>query len=231
MQKDDVNVKDLPKDTVVRSYDPAIFDYKIQPNDALYVRFQSLTPDDYNFFGQAPSSGAGQAVQLMSELVDPDGNITFPVIGKVKVEGLSVFQVQDTLQSLANKLLRSPVVKVRLVNYRFTMLGEVIQEGTVTTPNNRITLPEAIGLAGGLSELADRTNVKIIRQRFGETSVGYVNLLDEKLIESPYYYVYQSDVIVVPPLRQRPFRRYFAQNVGIILSATSIILLIINLSK
>jgi len=216
----------------LRTYEPELFDYKVQPNDALYVRFQSLTPLEFDFMGADSNTGlsAGQNIQVRSELVDPEGMINFPVIGKVKVSGLSVFEVQDTLQAIANKHLQSPTVKVRLVNYRFTLLGEVLQEGTVTTLNNRITLMEAIGLAGGLTDLADRGKVKVIRQLEGQTQVAYVDLLDEKLMESPYYYIHQSDIIVVPPLRQRPFRKYFTQNLSLILSATSVVLLIVSLS-
>lgn len=236
LQKNDVNQKNLPKDTVLRTYTQVPFDYRIQPNDALYVRFESLTPGEFDFFNQVQSGGGGgsagnQNVQLRSELVDPEGNISYPIVGKVKVAGMTVFEVQEKLQELANQYLKSPVVKVRLVNFRYTMLGEVASEGTITATDNRISLPEAIGLAGGLGELADRKNVKIIRQKSGVTEVAYVNLLDENLMTSPYYYINQNDIIVVPALRQRPYRKYFGQNIGLILSAASVALLIINLSK
>lgn len=234
LQKNDVNKKKLPKDSVVRTYEPVSYSYKIQPNDALYIRFESLTPQEYDFFNNAEAGGSavgGQNLQFRSDLVDPEGNINYPVVGKVKVAGLTIFEIQEKLQAIANEYLKSPTVKVRLVNFRFTLLGEVNQEGTVTLNNNRVTLPEAIGLSGGLAEMADRENVKLIRQRDGKTEVAYINLLDEKLMESPYYYVYQNDVLVVQPLRQRPFRKYFGQNVGIIISAASVILLFLNLTK
>jgi polysaccharide biosynthesis/export protein len=231
LQKNDVNVKETVRDTVLRKYQPRPFDYRIQSNDALYVNIESLTPDEFNVFPSDASVTGGQNVALKAELVDPEGMIVFSVVGKVKVTGLTIFEVQDTLQSLANQYLKSAVVKVRLVNFRFTMLGEVGQEGTVTSPNNRISLPEAIGLGGGLSELADRKNVKIIRQKGDVTEVAYVNLLDENLMHSPFYYINQNDVIVVPPLRQRPFRKYFSQNIAIFLSATSVILLIASFTQ
>lgn len=232
LQKNDVKDYSPVLDSSVRSYTPVPFDYKIQPNDALYVNFQSLTPEEFDFLNNnAQTSVGGQSVQLRSELVDPDGKISFPGVGKVKVSGLTVFQIQDTLQQMANQYLKSPSVRVRLVNFRFTLLGEVMSEGTITTLDNRVSLPEALGLGGGLSELASRSNIKIIRQRNGKTEVGYVNLLSEDIMESPFYYVNQNDVIVVPPLRQRPFRKYFGQNLGIILSATSVILLIFSITN
>jgi polysaccharide biosynthesis/export protein len=233
LQKGDLKTKDLPKDTVVRNYNQQQFDYRIQSNDALYIRFESLTPEEYDFFKEAaPNNAAGNRnFAITSELVDPEGMISFPVIGKVAVAGLTVFQAQDSLQAVATRYLESAVVKVRLVNFRFTVLGEVNSEGTVTTFNNRVSLPEAIGLAGGLGELANRSAIKIIRQKDGISEVGYVNLLDENLLSSPFYYVNQNDILIVASLRQRPFRKYFGQNFSLVVSSLSLVLLVVNLTK
>jgi polysaccharide biosynthesis/export protein len=231
LQKNDLN-RSMPKDTVLRTYAQELFDYRIQPNDALYVRFESLTPEEYDFFNETAQATAGNRnYAVTSELVDPEGFIIFPVIGKYKVAGLTVFEVQDSLQTIAGKYLESAIVKVRLVNFRFTVLGEVVQEGTITSFNNRTSILEAIGLAGGMGELADRANVKVIRQRGNQTEVGYINLLDENLLNSPYYYVNQNDILVVSPLKQRPFRKYATQNLSLFITSLSLLLLIINLSK
>ncbi|CAM9995789.1 unnamed protein product [Phaeothamnion confervicola] len=224
------------RDTVVRSYPQFEFNYKIQPQDILSVRFESLTPDEYNFFSrnQAQQNAAnlttGSAL-LIGELVDEQGEITFPVVGKVKVQGLTVFEIQQKLQQLANQYLEAPVVKVRLLNFRISVLGEVNHEGTVTFSNNRVSMLEAIAQAGGLSELADRSNIKVIRQLDHETQIFYVNLLDEDFLNSPYYYVYQNDVLIISPLRQRPFRKYFGPNLALVISALSLLVLTINLTR
>jgi len=247
LQKNDLRKNRHPIDTAVRDYTIEPFIYKIQTNDILSVRYSSLTEEEYNISqtgsGGSPSGGgsaggtssgnAGSSVNalLIGDIVDDHGEIPIPVIGKLKVAGLTVFQVQDTLQKIANRYLDAPIVRVRLLNYRATILGAVNMEGHIVFNNNRVTMMEAIGMAGGLSELADRSKVKIVRQNGSKLEVYYVNLLDENFINSPLYYIHQNDIIVVPPLRQRPFRLYGGQNLSLLLSSISLLILIITLSK
>lgn len=234
LQKGDVNVKDLPKDTVVREYDLMQFEYRIQPEDNISVRFESLTPEEYDIFNRGMDGQVNQNLTqgnslLIGELVDPNGEITYPVIGKVKVAGLTVYEIQDMLQKVADQYLESPVVKVRLINFRFTILGEVRSEGTVILTNNRVNYIEAIGLAGGLTDLADKKNIKLIRQINGKTQVRYLNLLDENFITSQEYFVYQNDLLIVPALRQRPYQTYFGKNLSLIISSLSLFLITLTL--
>ncbi len=235
LQKDDVNSKSLKKDSVMRTYAVDEFNYQIQPNDVISVEFESLTNKEFDIFSvdKAQQGGninlAGGSALLVGHLVDENGMIPFPVVGKIKVSGLTIFQIQDTLQTIASGYLESPIVKARLLNYRVTFLGELNREGSITLYNNRVSYLEAIGLAGGLTDLAERNNVKLIRQKDGKTEVVYLNLLDENFIHSPYYYVYQNDVLIVPSLRQRPFRKYFGQNLALVVSSLSLLLLTINL--
>lgn len=236
LQKNDLNVKYLPKDSTVRRHEVKPFDYKIQSNDILSVRFSSLTAKEFNFFSDYSSQQSGVNIVggnilVYGELVDEHGSIPFPFIGNIKVAGLTIFEAQDTLQKIALKYFESPIVKVRLLNYRITVLGEVNKEGSIVLSNNRVSMLEAIGLAGGLSDLADRANVKLIRQHGNETEVKYLNLLDEDFISSPYYYVNQNDILIVPPLKQRPFRLYAGTNLALFVSTVSVLLLTVTLLK
>ncbi len=234
LQKDDVNLKNLPKDTIIRSYDIQKYEYRIQPEDNISVKFESLTPQEYDIFNRSLIAQQSQNLNqlnaiLVGELVNPNGEITYPVIGNVRVAGLTVYEVQEKLQQLANQYLESPVVKVRLINFRFTILGEAKQEGTVILSNNRVNYIEAIGIAGGLTDLADKRNIKLIRQIDGKAHVQYLNLLDENFINSPEYFVHQNDIIIVPALRQRPYQTYFGKNLSLIISSLSLLLISVTL--
>jgi polysaccharide export outer membrane protein len=234
LQKNDVHDTDMLRDSVLRSYNAKRFEYRVQPHDILSVRFQSLTSEEFDFFGKSNAQVAGAVFGgplLFGDLVDEKGELSFPVVGKVVVAGLTVFEIQDKLQALADQYLESPSVKVRLLNFRVTVMGEIGREGTISINNNRATLLEVITLAGGLGELADRSKIKLIRQQGSEVDVQYLNVLDENFITSPYYYAHQNDILVVPPLKQRTFRKYFAGNVSLIVSSVSLVFLVINLTR
>jgi polysaccharide biosynthesis/export protein len=241
LQKDDVNVSrtEIPKDTLLRKYDLVDFQYKIQAEDLLSIQVYSLTAEEFDFFalkrnttiGGGGMGAGGASGQVYGYLVDEQGNVEFPTVGKVKLAGLTVFEAQDVVKEIAIKYLASPVVEIRLLNFRFTVLGEVKKEGVFVTQNNRITMMEAIGLSGGFIDFADKANIKVIRQHGGEVTVYYLDLLKEELLTSPYYYIHQNDVIIVPPLKQRPYQNYFGRNLALLISSVSLLLLVISVSQ
>lgn len=233
LQKDDVNEPGVPVDTVVRRYEIDLFNYKLQTNDIIDIDFKSLTPKEFDLLAKEETQNLNNVSQsgalLIGYLIDNEGKVPIPVLGEVKVAGLTIFEAQDTLQKLANLYLESPTVKVRLLNFRFTILGECVRQGTVVLANNQVTLLEAVGQAGGLTDMADRSRVKIIRQHADKVVVQYVNLLDENFINSPYYYVNQNDVIIVPALKQRPYQTYFGKNLALIISSVSLLILVVGI--
>lgn len=236
LQHGELDQKTIAKDSLLRKYNIEKYNYRIQPQDILYVTFESLTPAELDFFSKGAANRNNINLQaggglIIGEVVDNDGMIPLPVVGKVKVGGQTIFEAQETLQTLASQFFDSPKAKVRLLNFHVTLLGEVNQEGNIGISQNRATILEVIGLAGGLTDIADRANVKLVRQIGDQVSVQYINLLDENLILSPYYYIHQNDVLIVPPLKQRPFRKYFGQNLSVIISSISLLLLVINLSR
>ncbi len=237
-QKDDLKKRqEIPKDTVLRTHELSIREYRVQPLDLLSINFETISDDNdaFNFLSKlSPQLRAGGNVASNAAIggimVDTEGNIEYPVLGKIHVSGLTLFQVEDTIQAVAAQFLPDVIVRVRMLNFRFTVLGEVGGEKVVTALNPRLTMSEAIGLAGGFGELADRSHVKVIRQRGTTTEIFYLNLLEEEFLESPNYFVQQNDVIIVPPLRQRPFRRYFTSNLAVLTSSLSFALFVITLA-
>lgn len=232
------NRKAVPKDTILRSHQLDIQEYRIQPLDILSINFETLSNenDAFDFLSKLSSQGrvggGNPAVSAAASgiVVNLDGEVEFAVLGKIKVAGLTLFQAQDSIEAIASQYVPDVIVRVRMLNFRFTVLGEVNGEKTVISTNTRLTMMEAIGQAGGLGELADRSHVKVIRQNGDRAEVFYVNLLEEDYLTSPYYYVQQNDVLIVPPLKQRTFRRYFTSNLAIITSTISFGLLIYTLS-
>jgi polysaccharide export outer membrane protein len=239
LQKDDLKDRDkIPKDTVLRSHALQIREYRIQPLDMLSINFETLSEesDAFDFLSKlSPQSKSGSSVNagaaMNGILVNVDGEVEYAVLGKIKLAGLTLFEAKDVLQAKASQFMPDVVVRIRMLNFRFTMLGEVNSEGSYNSMNTRLTMMEAIGLAGGLGELADRSLVKVVRQVADRTEVYYIDLLKEDFLESKFYYVQQNDVIIVPPLKQRTFKKYFTGNLGIITTTLSFLLFAITLTR
>jgi polysaccharide export outer membrane protein len=232
--------KKIPKDSVLRSHTLNIQEYRIQPLDLLSINFETLNENDaFDFLGKlSPQNrggggggGVAAAAAVNGILVNKEGEIEYAVLGKIKVGGLTLFEAQDTIRSIAAQYVADVIVRVKMLNFRFTVLGEVNGERTVQSNNTRLTMMEAIGLSGGFGELADRSTVKVVRQNGEAVEVYYLNLLKEEFVESPYYFVQQNDVIIVPPLKQRTFRRYWISNLGIITATISFAALMVSLFK
>ena len=223
----------------MRKYETGQFAYKLQPGDLLDIKISTLTPKEFNPFNDAdPSLNAGgQQGQIGSSTgestigyyVDPDGVLTLPLLGSLKVSGFTLVQTQDTLTSLVKKYLEKPVVRVRVQNYRFTVLGEVKTEATLLTYDNSLTMLQAIGKAGGASEFGDLSRVKVVRRFDRETYVFYVNLLNEEFLSSPFYFVQPNDVITVTPVKQRSYLKYVSPNLAIFTATTSLLISIFTL--
>jgi polysaccharide export outer membrane protein len=132
-------------------------------------------------------------------LVDKNGAIDFPILGNIKVQGLTIPQLKDSLKLRLNKYLQDPILNIRLLNYKVTVLGEVGRPSTYSIPSERITVMDAIGMAGDLTIYGKRENVLLIREENGERKFVRLNLNSTNIFESPYYYLKQNDIIYVEP--------------------------------
>ena len=180
----------------------------IQHNDIIAIHVSSLNPEASLIFNTPKStnnvSGRG-ATSVSGEangyLVNPDGTIQFPVLGNLKAVGLTKSQLRtQIIQSLLDKkLLVDPIVDIRFVNFRVTVLGEVGRPAVVNVPNEKISILEAIGMAGDLTIYANRENVLLIREVDGNKEIKRLNLNSNEIFTSPYYYLRSNDIVYAEP--------------------------------
>lgn len=136
-------------------------------------------------------------------LISNDGNIDFPVIGKIKLGGLTREEATELLKEKLRPYLTNPTILIKILNYKITVLGDVRNPGTFTIPNERITILEAIGIAGDLNITGLRKNVLVIRETDGKRTEALVDLTSKELFSSPVFYLQQNDVVYVEPNRAK----------------------------
>ena len=163
-------------------------------------------------------------------LVDSDGNINLPVIGLFHIAGLNrkeaILQLQDTLSTYA----KDPIVQIQILNYKVTVIGDVVRPGTYKIPNERITILEALGLAGDLKMTGKRQNVLVIREENGKKLEYRVDLTSGDVFSSPVYYLKQNDVVYVEPNFRALSEASFIRSAGgVLISVTTLIITIITL--
>lgn len=187
-----------------------LYDAKIMPKDMLTITVSTTDPAAARPFNLSVSntlsatgdlsSGAGT---LQGFLVDNDGNINYPIIGKVQVQGLTKSQCEDLIRGKILPYMsktETPIVTVRMSSYRVTVLGEVKSPGVIPVAQEKMSILEALAQAGDLSIYGKRNNVLLIREdATGEKHQVRLNLNDANIINSPYYYLQQNDIIYVEP--------------------------------
>jgi len=200
---------DIQNGVYKTSYDAA--QPVIHKNDLLSIYVSSLNSEATLIFN-APSipvttsaSANGATVQNVGYLVNEEGNIQFPILGKLKAEGLTIKELNDNItDSLTiKKLLIDPLVTIRFLNFRVTVLGEVTKPTVITVPNEKISLLEAIGLAGDLTIYGKRENVLLIREEEGKKIVQRIDLNAPATLTSAFYYLKSNDVVYVEPNRNK----------------------------
>lgn len=181
---------------------------------------------------QVGTKNAGQQ-KLVGYLVDNDGNIDFPILGKLHVAGLTRQQVTDLIKNklISEDLLKDPIVTVQFLNFKVSVMGEVNRPGSFEISGDRITLLEALSMAGDLSIYGNRAKVAVIREENGKRNIVYHDLRSSDLFLSPCYYLQQNDIVYVEPNKARSGQSRVNSNnsVGVWLSAVSVLATIASL--
>ncbi|WP_458626684.1 polysaccharide biosynthesis/export family protein [Winogradskyella sp. PC D3.3] len=204
--------------------EPTQLTYK--PDDILTINVSALDPDTVRPFNlpivsnnTSDLTSAQGTLQQQSYLVDYNGNIDFPVLGRIKVEGLTRTELTALLTERIRPMAKDPIVNVRLANFTITVIGEVASPGTFTMQDERVTLIEALGYANDLTIFGKRKNVKLIREVNGKKKFANIDLTSVNTINSDLYYLQQNDVIYVEPNNARIRSSTYNQNNGVLISA------------
>ncbi|MFN4764633.1 polysaccharide biosynthesis/export family protein [Gillisia sp. Q332] len=206
----------------------------IKPNDLITISVSAYNMEaamPFNLLVTGRSAGGGDAglsaggtQQLQPFLVDSDGNIEFPQLGTMKVAGMNRQELSGKLKTLISQYVKEPIVNVRIVNFQVSVLGEVNFPGTFSVPDEYLSLPKALGLAGDMSIYGQRENVLVVREENGQKSYAYLDLTDANVMNSSYYYLKQNDMVYVEPNKSQKQRSGINPNTGIYFSIASVLI-------
>lgn len=220
----------------------------IQKSDLLNITVNSLNPEASMIFNTpnaaAPSTSLNTALgaatssipgstgqsQVLGYLVNDEGNVKFPVLGALKAQGLTKKQLEDEISKelVDKKLLVDPIVTVRFLNFRVTVIGEVNRPTTINVANEKISILEALGMAGDLTVYGKRDNVLLVREEAQQRIVKRLDLNDPGILASPYYYLKTNDVLYVEARKEKILSTSRTQQLlPIIISALSFVAVIV----
>ena len=213
---------------------------KILEDDMLLITVSANDPEAATMFNlplisyTAPGdTEVSKNPVLQSYIVDSSGYINFPVLGKLHVTGNSCDELTKILEEKLKEYIKSPLVNVRIVNFKISVLGEVNTPGSFPLSTPRVSILDALSLAGDLTIHGERTNLLLIRDQNGKKDVYRIDLTSSELLASPYFYLQQNDVLYVKPNKARrnnakysPSSQYNISVVSTIISALSIILVL-----
>ena len=184
------------------------FEPIIKVDDALYINVAAVDPDASAPFNPQISQGQTGTVGSLQTyrqtyLVDKNGSIQFPVLGTIQVGGLTKEQLHEQLKKAISSYFNNPIITIRIANYKVSVLGEVVEPGVFPIESERITLPEALAMAGDMTLFGRRENVLLIREVDGVKSSVRINMTDPNFVNSQYYYLSQNDVVYVEPNQRK----------------------------
>jgi polysaccharide export outer membrane protein len=175
----------------------------IKPFDRLYVRVLSIDPQTnqiFNVTDELRMGSFGNTAGLIGYLVDEEGNINFPFVGKINVMNLTTAEASDKIQKALSDYVPQTSIIVKYVDNQVTVMGEVQRQGVFSFSQDKLNIYEALGLGGGITRYGDRKKVILIRNEEGRVMHYRLNLTDSKIANKSYYYIMPNDVIIVEPL-------------------------------
>lgn len=212
----------------------------IKKNDIISINVSSLNPAASELFNNSiartsnASTISGTINQSFGYLIDVNGNIQFPILGEIKAEGLTTKELEDTIKThiLSKELLIDPIITIRYLNFKISVMGEVDKPSVYNIPSEKVTLLEALALAGDMTIYAKRDNVLLIREENGEKKLVRLDMSSSDIFYSEYYYLKSNDIIYVEPKRSKvATTRPLATYLSAIFSGTSLLISLIVIFK
>ena len=215
-------------ETIVNDNVPAT---KFKVDDLVSIHVSSLNPEasaPFNLYrggsGAGQNGSMGTPTDPVDYLIDQDGMIDFPVIGKLKISGLSPDELRTLLRNELADYLKDPIINIQIRNFRITVLGEVASPGNYPVLGEQLTILEALGLAGDITLRGKRDNILVIRDYDGAKVYTRVNLTSKDIMKSPAYYISQNDVIYVEPNRTGIRETSIGSNTALTVSIISLLI-------
>ncbi|MGK4567225.1 polysaccharide biosynthesis/export family protein [Flavobacterium sp. 3HN19-14] len=210
------------------------YEPQLQADDLLLIIISAPDPEaaiPYNLISYSTTEAdrSNTSLHYQTYLIDANGNIEFPVIGSMKLGGLTKTEAIDKIKSELKKYIKSPIVNLRIMNYKISVMGEVARPGTYPIETERITLPEALSKAGDLTIYGDRKQVLVIREINGVQTHNFIDITSADFINSPYYYLDQNDQIYVQPNKTKINSSVIGPNITAGLTAISLVITVIAL--
>ena len=215
-----------------KSYDSStLYEPKLQPDDLLSIIVSAENPELSVPFNLPQIQGNYEINNnqngIKTYLVDNFGYIEFPVIGKLKLGGLTRTEATAKLVTAVGEYIKNPIINLRILNFKVSILGEVLKPSSFTLSSERITLLEAISMAGDLTIYGKRNNILIIREAEGKKTYNRVDITKSDFLNSPFYYLAQNDIVVVEPNKTRVNASVVGPNVTATISAISVLVTLI----
>jgi polysaccharide export outer membrane protein len=215
----------------------ASYEIKVQPDDLLMIIVSAEDPEiaaPFNLKSVSMVSPSKQDLVRSQEtmqlyLTDATGFIEFPILGKLKVSGLTRSEVLQLLQQKIGVYIKNPIINLRVMNFKVSVQGEVNLPGTYPVASDRITLIEALTMAKDLTIYGKRNNILVIREIDGVKSYNRVDITKAEFINSPFYYLAQNDVVYVEPNKNKINGAAIGPNTGVIISISSLLITLITL--
>jgi polysaccharide export outer membrane protein len=232
-------LNNLPETGGEETFAMNIPDYKIQPRDILYITIKAMTSDGSIIDFLSTTRGSSTASFAQSESggylygydVNKEGDIVMPTVGQIKVGGLTLDETRKILQESVDKVFKNSTVECKLLSFKFTVIGEVRAPGTYINYNNYLTVLEAVGRAGGLSDYGRRDRILVVRPIGGGSKTFRLNLNDKQILSSEAYFLLPNDVIIIEHNSKKIFNLNLPTFTFIFTAVTSAItttLLLIN---